>query len=70
LKTGRPRKLGIWQANLLKLYRVLGSNVPHLMQHFEISRRTVYRYIKPGGYDVQKRLHQNSKGSSRTSSGP
>jgi len=62
VKTGRPRKLGIWKANLLKACRVLGADVPYLMNQFNVSRRTVYRYIKPGGYDVQKRLHKNSKG--------
>ena len=61
MKTGRPRKLSIWKANLLKIYRVLGANVPYLMNQFDVSRRTVYRYIKPGGYDVQSRLRKNSK---------
>ena len=70
MKTGRPRKLGIWKANLLKLYRALGSDVNALMQRFNISRRTVYRYTKPGGYDVQKRLCKNSKSRSRASHSP
>ena len=61
MKTGRPRKLGIWKAGLLKIYRALGSDINSLMQRFEISRRTIYRYTKPGGYDVQKRLRKNSK---------
>jgi len=64
LKTGRPRKLGIWKVRMIKMYRAMGSSVPKLMQRFKISRRTVYRYIKPGGYDVQKTLRKNSKGSS------
>ena len=61
MKTGRPRKLSIWKAKLLKIYRVLGANVPYLMKEFNVSRRTIYRYIKPGGYDVQNRLRKNSK---------
>ena len=60
MKTGRPRKLGIWKAQLLKAYRVLGADMPYLMKQFNVSRRTIYRYIKSGGYDVQKRLRKNS----------
>ena len=66
MKSGRPRKLGIWSAKLLKLYRYLGYDMDTLTKRFNISKRTVYRYAGKGGRHVNDKngLHQNSKDSS------
>ena len=66
MKSGRPRKLGIWSAKLLQLYRYLGYDMDTLTERFNISKRTVYRYADKGGRHVNDKngLHQNSKDSS------
>ena len=58
---GRPRKLGIWSSKLLRLYHFLGYDMNVLAQLFGISKRTVYRYITKGGYNVKKALRKNSQ---------
>ena len=68
MKSGRPRKLGIWSAKLLKLYRYLGYDMDTLTKRFNISKRTVYRYIGKGDYNVNVNngLRKNSKGGKKT----
>ena len=63
MKSGRPRKLGIWTAKLLKLYRYLGYDIYVLAKRFELSIRTIYRYTAKGGYNAndKKGLHKDSK---------
>jgi len=65
MKTGRPKKIGIWTAKLMRLYRYLGYDMNTLTERFGVSKRTVYRYTAKGGYNgnVKKGLHKNSKGS-------
>ena len=65
MKSGRPRKVGIWTAKLMRLYRHLGYDMNILAERFKLSKRTVYRYTAKGGYNVndKKRLHKNSQGS-------
>ena len=65
MKTGRPRKLGIWKARLMRLYRKIGYDMDIITERFKISKRTVYRYTAKGGYNVndKKRLHKNSQDS-------
>ena len=62
MKTGRPRKVGIWTAKLMRLYRYLGYDINTLTERFGISKRTIYRYTAKGGYNVndKKRLHKDS----------
>ena len=66
MKSGRPRKLGIWSAKLLKLYHYLGYDINILAKRFGISKRTIYRYTAKGGRHVndKKGLRKNSKDSS------
>ena len=52
MKTGRPRKLGIWKARLMRLYRKIGYDMDIITERFKISKRTVYRYTAKGGYNV------------------
>ena len=63
MKTGRPRKLGIWKARLMRLYRKIGYDMDIITERFKISKRTVYRYTAKGGYNVndKKRLRKNSQ---------
>jgi len=61
MKYGRPRKLGIWSTKLLRLYNYLGYDMKILTERFGISKRTVYRYITKGGYNVKKTLRKNSQ---------
>ena len=63
MKTGRPRKVGIWTAKLMRLYRHLGYDMDTLAERFKLSKRTVYRYTAKGGYNVndKKRLRKNSQ---------
>jgi transposase len=65
MKTGRPRKLGIWTAKLIRLYRYLGYDMQTLTERFGVSERTIYRYTTKGGYNVndKKRLRKNSQDS-------
>ena len=62
MKTGRPRKVGIWTAKLMKLYRHLGYNMDTITKRFNISRSSAYQYTAKGGYNgnVKKRLRQDS----------
>jgi len=64
MKSGRPRKLGIWTAKLMRLYRYLGYDMKTLTERFGVSKRTVYRYTAKGGRNVndKERLHTNSSG--------
>lgn len=66
MKTGRPRKVGIWTAKLMKMYRYLGYDIDTLKQKFKVSERTIYRYIAKGGYNGndKKKLWKNSKNNS------
>ena len=63
MKTGRPRKIGIWTAKLMRLYRTFGYDMDTLTSRFKVSKRTVYRYIAKGGYNgnVKKTLRKNSR---------
>ena len=63
MNTGRPRKLGIWTAKLMRLYRYLGYDINTLTERFGISKRTIYTYTAKGGYNVndKKRLRKNSQ---------
>ena len=63
MKSGRPRKVGVWTAKLMRLYRYLGYDINTLTERFNVSKRTAYRYTAKGGYNgnVKKRLHKNSK---------
>ena len=63
MKLGRPRKVGIWTAQLIRLYRHLGYDMETLTKRFKISKRTVYRYIAKGGYNVndKKGLRKNCR---------
>ena len=64
MKSGRPRKVGIWTAKLMRLYRHLGYDMNTLAERFKLSKRTVYRYTAKGGYNVNdKRLRKNSQDS-------
>ena len=65
MKSGRPRKVGIWTAKLMRLYRHLGYDMNTLAERFKLSKRTVYRYTAKGGYSVndKKRLRKNSQDS-------
>ena len=65
MKSGRPRKVGIWTAKLMRLYRHLGYDMNTLAERFKLSKRTVYRYTAKGGYNVndKKGLHKNSQNS-------
>ncbi len=67
MKKGRPRKLGIWSAKLLKLYHYLGYDINVLAKRFGISKRTIYRYTTKGGRHAndKTRLYQNSKSSKK-----
>ena len=51
MKTGRPKKIGIWTAKLMRLYRYLGYDMNTLTERFGVSKRTVYRYTAKGGYN-------------------
>ena len=63
MKSGRPRKVGIWTAKLMRLYRHLGYDMETLTKRFKVSKRTAYRYTAKGGYNVndKKRLRTNSQ---------
>ena len=58
MKSGRPRKIGMWTAKLMRLYRHLGYNMDIITQRFKVSKRTAYRYTAKGGYNghVKKKL--------------
>ena len=51
MKSGRPRKVGVWTAKLMRLYRYLGYDINTLTERFNVSKRTAYRYIAKGGYN-------------------
>ena len=63
MKSGRPRKVGMWTAKLMRLYRHLGYDMETLTKRFKVSKRTAYRYTAKGGYNVndKKRLYKNSQ---------
>ena len=67
MRLGRPRKIGVWTARLIRLYKHLGYDMETLTKRFKISQRTVYRYIAKGGYNVndKKKLHKNSQSNSK-----
>ena len=46
IKLGRPRKIQGWRLRQVKLLKLLGYNVDKLALKYNVSNRTIYRYLR------------------------
>ena len=46
IKLGRPRKIQGWRLRQVKLLKMLGYDIGKLALKYNVSNRTIYRYLK------------------------
>ena len=46
IKQGRPRKIQGWRLRQVKVLKMLGYNIENLALKFNVSGRTIYRYLR------------------------